>query len=72
MKEDKRAICEALLPVLQMTRQLNDLTGLEYSSASPEGVEYVTALFREGRKVINVSGDSGIAMISDIISRLGS
>lgn len=71
MKEDKRAICEVLLPVLQMTRQLDDLTGLEYSGVLPDGSEHVTALFRAGRKVINVSGESGIAMISDIIHILG-
>ncbi len=57
--------------MLQMTRQLNDLTGLEYSGILPTGEEYVTAFFGTSRKVVNVSGDSGISMIYDIARILG-
>lgn len=70
MKENKRAICEALLPVLQMTRAMDDLTDLEYSGVLPYGSEYVTALFKQGRKTVNVTGGSGIAIIIEITRSL--
>lgn len=67
MSEDKRQIISLLTPVLQATRQCWDLADLEYSGPLPNGDENVTAFFLSGgRKVINISGDSGIALISDI------
>jgi len=71
MGEDKRAICEKLCEVLQMTRQCNDLISLDWSGYQTNCEEYVTASFiGGGRKIINVSMDSGIAMISDIVKML--
>lgn len=69
--ENKKDVCEKLMKTLQATRYFEDLTGLEYSGVLPDGEEYVNALFRDGgRKTIRVSGDSGIAMIEDIMKWL--
>lgn len=71
MNEDKRKIVSSLVPILQLTRQCWDLADLDYSGPLPNGDEIVTAFFLSGgRKCINVSGDSGIAMISDIAKGL--
>ncbi len=67
--EDKTRIVAELLPVLQLTRMFSDLKALEYG-ASNAG-EYVTATFDNGfQKRVNVSGDSGVAVIRDIIGQL--
>ena len=69
MSESKSEIIRALLPVLQMTRNLEDLIDLEYQT-DPEvsGIEVVIATFRNGhRKVVDVTMDSGTAMIKDVI-----
>ena len=65
-EEDKQAICKALLPVLQMTRNLHDLLDLEYDSKN----ELVLAYFPTGIKRANVSMDSGTSMIRDIIGQI--
>ena len=71
MEEDKRQIVNMLLPVLQQTRQCWDLADLDYSGHLANGDENVTAFFLSGgRKCINVTGDSGIALISDIAKGL--
>ena len=63
--EDKANICRLLLGVLQQTRQCRDLVELEY--INNDGDEYVNAVFACGSSVpINVTADSGIAMILDI------
>lgn len=65
--EDKNKICRLLLSALQETRGLYDLTALEYIPES----ETVTAVFsHKYYKEVNVEGDSGIAMIKDIVKRL--
>lgn len=70
-REDKREICEKLLQVLQTTRHLDDLVDLEYSGILTCGDEYVTALFRNGsRKTINVTYDSGYALIENVMKGL--
>lgn len=66
-REDKRAICKALLPVLQMTRNLSDLVSLEYDTSR----EIVVATFDNGyTKRANVAMDSGTAMIKDILKQI--
>lgn len=66
-REDKQAICKALLPVLQMTRNLWDLVELEYDDKA----EQVTAHFASGfSKKANVAMDSGTAMIKDILKQI--
>lgn len=67
MKENKKEICEALLPVLKMTRNLYDLENLEFN---PE-TEIVTATFTSGyKKHANVCMDSGTSMIKDILNQI--
>ena len=67
LKEDKAAITKALLPVLQMTRHLEDLTDLEYV-VEDNKEEYVIATFKNGyTKRMYVTGDSGYALIKDVI-----
>lgn len=66
-KENKAAITKALLPVLQMTRHLEDLTDLEYV-VEDNKEEYVIATFKNGyKKRMYVTGDSGYALIKDVI-----
>ena len=66
-KEDKETICKLLCVALQKTRGAADLVSLAYDSES----EVVTATFESGIKKINVAMDSGMAMIRDIVNRLG-
>ena len=67
--DDKKEICKALVPVLQMTRNLYDLVDLEYRVE--EGMELVIATFDSGIiKTVNVNLDSGTTMIRDIIYQI--
>lgn len=71
MEENKQEICDSLLKTLQKTRHLSDLYSLIYTGKMTSGNEYVVATFRTGnRKAINVTADSGIAMIKDIVKWL--
>ena len=68
--EDKQMICDKLLEALQLTRQYEDLQSLIYLRRG-EDHETVMALFAQGNtKEINVSMDSGSAMIRDILKAL--
>ena len=68
--ENKREICKALLPVLQMTSNLKDLIDLEYV-VTEDGMETVIATFESGyKKIANVNIDSGTSMIRDIIGQI--
>lgn len=65
--EDKQKICDLLVPVLQETRNLQDLEKLSYN----EDNETVVATFWYGRKkIVNVHMDSGTAMIRDIVEHI--
>ena len=65
--ENKDKICKLLLPVLQETRNLHDLTNLEYKPVEQE----VVATFESGyKKTANVAADSGTAMIQDILRQI--
>lgn len=67
--EDKQKMCDALLPVLQMTRNFNGLVNLKYEDRGE--LEVVTAEFSNGyTKKANVTADSGSAMLLDIILQL--
>lgn len=69
MREDKQAICDALLVALKKTRHLNDLISLKYTKMDKD--EIVVAEFQNGyRKKICVNLDSGIAMIADIATKI--
>ena len=66
--ENKRTICALLLKTLRATDNAHDLVSLTYSADE----EVVTALFESGgKRVINVSMDSGTAMIRDVMVNLG-
>lgn len=69
MKEDKQAICDALLLALKKTQRLYDLISLKYTKMDDD--EIVVAEFQNGyKKKIRVNFDSGIAMIADIVTRI--
>ena len=62
LEEDRPLICERLKELLQLTRGQYDLEELTYN----KGI--VTALYRGGgAKTVDVAGDSGVAMIMDIV-----
>ena len=74
-RENKQEICNAFLKTLQMTRAAgtvgcNPLVELRYMEL-PNGTEIVRPIFEEGQGKngyydINVTCDSGIAIIMDI------
>ena len=65
--EDKQLICDKLVELLHLTRNLYDVLELKYD---PEK-EAVTALFETGyTKTVNVAMDSGTSMIKDIIDHI--
>lgn len=69
MKEDKQAICDALLLALKKTRRLYDLVELKYTKLDDD--EIVVAEFQNGyTKKIRVNFDSGVAMIVDIATEI--
>lgn len=70
-REDKQAICDALLLALKKTKDLHDLVGLKYIKMDCNGDEIVVAKFQNGHdKKVCVNMGSGIAMILDIAIRL--
>ena len=69
MHEDKQKILDRLLETLVLTRAGWNLMDLEYKRES--GLETVTAVFANGtKKRINVSCDSGIALIRDVCRQI--
>ena len=65
--ENKQEILGRLLPALQATRMFRDLASLEYESEQ----EMVTAVYEGGATLrVNVAGDSGFAMIKDVLRLL--
>ena len=69
MDEDKQKICDLLLPALQATSAGRRLVNLIY--AVEPGKETVTAVFQSGgKKVADVTADSGTALIYDIMRQI--
>ena len=67
--ENKQEILNKLLPALQATRNLSNLDSLKYVNDNND--EIVIATFKNGgEKTVNVTADSGTAMITDLIKRL--
>ena len=67
MRENKQEICDSLCVTLQKTRDQRDLLSLTFD----EALEIVIAEYTDGdKKEINVWGDSGVALIKDIIEQL--
>lgn len=68
-KEDKQLICDLLCLALRATRNQADLQGLVYHYNGPSD-QMVTVAWSEGGMSVNVSADSGIAMIRDILAAI--
>ena len=67
--ENYQVICTLLCITLRETRQYSDLESLDYAKKGEE--RYVIASFDNGGyRKINITMDSGIAMIKDILKRL--
>ena len=67
--EDKQLICDLLCWALKATRDQHDLEALIYHKDN--GDELVVIHYRNGGKNVNVTMDSGIAMIRDILRAIG-
>lgn len=69
-QENKARIVNQLFRLLRMTRDQEALVSLEYTTTTTHE-EAVVATYRSGRKQeINVSMDSGIALIRDVVRAL--
>ncbi len=70
--EEKGSIVESLANTLRMTRAGRDITKMVYLKDTPAaGLERVDVLYAGGGGVcINVTADSGIAMVHDIVKAL--
>lgn len=67
MENKQQLILDALCSALQLTRDQADLEALRYKEISPDE-QRVIATYDGGRhREINVSLDSGIAMIRDVL-----
>ncbi|MGM9519512.1 MAG: hypothetical protein ACI3WS_02445 [Phascolarctobacterium sp.] len=67
--ENYQAICNLLCVTLRQTRQFDDLRELNHIEAGRE--RFVIAKFTNGSaRKIDVTMDSGIAMIKDILKNL--
>lgn len=67
MRENKQEICDSLCVTLQKTRDQKNLESLTFD----ENLEIVIAKYADGeKKEISVWGDSGIALIKDVIEEL--
>ena len=67
MNENYAQLCHEFCVLLRKTRFLSDLRELIYIF-EPDGTRNVLAIFDGGyRKKINVTADSGIAMLADIL-----
>lgn len=70
--EDKQAICDALAATLRLTRNHSDLDRIEYENDEELGLEFATIYWNGGySREVNVSLDSGTAMIRDIMKVIG-
>lgn len=67
--ENKQKICTLLLATLQATHNQEDLTDIRYDKTGSD--ELVTLTWKNGyQKRVNVSMDSGTAMIRDIMKSI--
>ena len=68
--EDKKNICSLLTEVLRKTRAGSDLESIDYMVCR-SGDEIVTLYFFDADPIdVDVTADSGLAMIEDIIRKL--
>lgn len=64
--EDKTTICDLLCITLQATRNHEDLKSIQYVKEA-NGDETAVLTWEGGSQRVNVSMDSGTAMIRDIL-----
>lgn len=70
MIENKRMILDALAIALQLTRAYEDLQGITYEVTEGND-EYAVLTFSDRPTLhINITADSGIAIIKDVASHL--
>ena len=72
MMENKKDILESLFETLTRTRKWSDEIAEMLYHKDKNGNEEVTVRLYEGNQemIVNVTGDSGIAMIKDVINAL--
>lgn len=70
MNENKQLICAALLKALQLTREGSDLQSLDYFQINDDEMVRITYVNQYARKVVNVTADSGVALIRDILKHI--
>lgn len=68
--ENKQLILDSLCTALQLTRDQADLEALEYKEIGPDEQRVIATYDGGGSREINVSLDSGIAMIRDVLAAL--
>lgn len=61
MEEDMQAICDLFAKTLQATRECSNLKRIKFKDGE------VHIVFSNEKNIISVDGDSGIAMIADIL-----
>ena len=70
MNENKSEITTALTTTLKLTRAGYDIDHINYA-VDPIGDEYCYIIFTNGgSRKVNVTADSGIALISDVVRAL--
>ena len=71
MYKNKQEILNALCHVLKLTSNAADVESISYEKTDG-GMEYANVLFEGGgKRKINISMDSGTAMIHDVMQNLG-
>lgn len=61
MDEDMQTICDLFAKTLQATRECSNLKHIKYKDGK------VLIVFNNEKTIISVDGDSGIAMVADIL-----
>lgn len=67
MKENKQLICDLLTETLKATRDQADVVSIKFRELGPDDQEVTVTYENGGFRSVNVSLDSGIAMIRDIL-----
>lgn len=65
--EDKQTICDLLCETLKATRGQNDVKALKYEILDNDDERVTIEYEHGGSRLVNVSMDSGVAMIRDIM-----
>lgn len=66
-EENKQHICDLLAEALKATRDQSDLVRIRYEEIGSDHQQVVIDYENGGHRSVNVSLDSGVAMIRDIM-----